>query len=503
MDIIDRIGQTASLHPDRPAHIWRENVLTYGQLWAQSEHLANFLIQKFGEDRSPLIVCGQKENQMLSCFLGCIKAGHAYIPVDSSMPADRIGAIVQDSKAKLMICADDLAAPAQTEVLGGAQLEEILGGDAGAPDTSFRVKENEVYYIIYTSGSTGRPKGVQITMGNLHSFLRWAKTLGGLPSRKDHVFLNVAPFSFDLSVMDTYLSLSTGSTLFSIDRGMVANPKELFAALGASGATVIVCTPSFADLCLADSSFNSALLPRLQCFLFCGETLTNRTADSLLKRFPGVQVVNLYGPTETTVSVTAVVIDRDICDHISPLPVGRAKDDCELMIVDAGGNPVEDGVHGEIIIVGESVSIGYFGNPQMTQRSFFTVKGQRAYRTGDEGYLKDGMLYFCGRMDFQIKLNGFRIEIEDIENNIRRLDDISNAVVVPVVSNGEITHLAAFVMPSDPNADRSLKGAVAFRNRLKQLLPEYMIPKKIVFTDSFPTNQNGKIDRKALANGVK
>ncbi len=505
MDIIETIDGHALRHPDKLAHIWRENTLTYAQLSQWSDRLANYITQKFCGDRSPVIVYGHKQNEMLVSFLGCVKAGHAYIPISSSLPTDRISAIVESSKSKLMICIDDISSDLiDNEVLDCKALSDIFNcGCELPPDKSHRVKEDDVYYIIYTSGSTGKPKGVQITLQNLHSFIKWAHTLGNLPSRKDHVFLNTAPFSFDLSVMDLYLSLYTGSTLFSTDEKMIADIRGLFAFLNKSNATVCVCTPSFADMCLADRSFHNGLLPSLQCFLFCGETLMNKTAEELQIRFPNAQVVNLYGPTEATVSVTAVTIDHDVCTHISPLPVGISKSDCEILIMDSVGQPVQEGEHGEIVIAGDSVSIGYYGNTEMTNKCFFNWHGRRAYRTGDEGYLKGPMLYYCGRLDFQIKLNGYRIEIEDIENNIRRLDGVANATVVPSVVGGKITHLVAFVIPCDMDIDRTLKGTIAFKQKLKAFLPEYMIPRKIVFMDRFPTNTNGKIDRKALAREVK
>lgn len=501
MDIITTIDSYSVTKTNTAAHIWRDKILTYGELYNRSNSLANYIIETYKEDTTPIIVYGHKQNEMLVCFLACIKAGHAYIPVDSSLPTDRINGIFESSKAKLML---NLEQPNELfkgiEIIYEDNLIDIFNTISSAsPDESYHVKEDDVHYIIYTSGSTGKPKGVQITHNNLKSFIKWALTLGNLSSRTDHVFINAAPFSFDLSVMDLYLSLYTGGTLFSIDKKMIVDPKDLFNNLKQSGATVIVCTPSFADFCLADSSFSKDMLPNLQCFLFCGETLTNSTVENLFLRFPNTQVVNLYGPTEATVAITAITIDKNICDNISPLPVGVVKPDCKTLIMDTNGDLLKDGEHGEIIIEGDSVSIGYYKNPEITKKSFFTWQNRRAYHTGDEGFLIDGMLYYCGRLDFQIKLNGYRIEIEDIENNIRRLNGISNVVVIPSFTNEKVSHLNALIILSNKNTDRSLGAVIELKKELKELLPDYMIPKKIIFKDSFPTNSNGKIDRKALA----
>lgn len=505
MNILDIVDSYADTYPDRPAHIHREDTVTYGDLFLKSNRLANYLIDKFGRDKTPIIVFGHKQNEMLICFLACVKAGHAYIPVDSSLPAGRVKDITASAETKLILCLEPL--PFETEgcaVLDYSGVLAIIGSyNTNPPDRKFRVAEQDVYYIIYTSGSTGRPKGVQITLANLHSFIKWAVPLADIGGISDPVVLNASAFSFDLSVMDTYIALASGGTLFSIDKKMIANTRELFAYLLKSEISVCVCTPSFTDMCLADSSFSETLLPRLTCFLFCGETLTNKTAAELLARFPSARVVNLYGPTEATVSVTAVDIDRSTCDLASPLPVGRCKEDCEILIMDKAGALLSETERGEIVIAGDSVSIGYFNNPENTAKAFFTYAGKRAYRTGDEGYLKDGMLYYCGRRDFQIKLNGYRIELSDIENNIRKLSGVSNALVLPSYTDEKLTHLSAFVILEDKGADTSLKGVISFKNSLRKFLPDYMIPKKVIFKDQFPMNTNGKIDRKALAREVK
>lgn len=505
MNIISIINSHAAKYPDRPAHIYRDSTISYSDLLLESNRLANYLIDRFGSDKTPIIVFGHKQNEMLVCFLACVKAGHAYIPVDSSLPASRVEDIIAGAGTKLIFCMEPL--PSWTddcEVVEYSLVIEIINTyNSNPPDISYRVTEQDVYYIIYTSGSTGIPKGVQITLSNLHSFIKWAVPLAGIAGIIDPVILNATPFSFDLSVMDMYISLACGGTLFSIDKKMIANTKELFANLQKSGISVCVCTPSFADMCLADSRFNEELLPQLTCFLFCGETLTNRTAAELLARFPSVRVVNLYGPTEATVSVTAVEIDRQVCSLSSPLPVGKCKGDCEILIMNEDGVLLPDQKQGEIVIAGDSVSIGYYNNPENTAKAFFTYKGKRAYATGDEGYLKDGMLYYCGRLDLQIKLNGYRIEIKDVENNIRKVSGVSNVLVIPSYTDEKLTHLNAFVILDDKEADTSLTGVISFKRKLKRLLPDYMIPKKIIFKEQFPMNNNGKTDRKALANEVK
>lgn len=190
----------------------------------------------------------------------------------------------------------------------------------------------------------------------------------------NETFINQAPFSFDLSVMDLYLSLASGSTLLSLDKSMIANFKELFLNLSKSKISIWVSTPSFAEMCLADSSFNNNILPNLKLMLFCGETLVNSCASKLHKRFPGIRIINTYGPTEANVAITAIDIDEEMSNMESALPVGYVKEDCNIFIVNNEGNEVPDGEKGEIVIAGSSVSIGYFNNELATKKAFSTVK---------------------------------------------------------------------------------------------------------------------------------
>ncbi len=356
-------------------------------------------------------------------------------------------------------------------------------------------------YILFTSGSTGDPKGVVITLGCLDHFLGWI-----LAEQKftelGEIFLNQAPFSFDLSVMDLYSSLATGGTLFSVSRDLVANPKLLYRALAQSGLTTWVSTPSFAQFCLAEEKFDQAMLPRIRRFLFCGETLAPQTARSLLARFPDAQVWNTYGPTEATVATTSVRIDNAILEKYAPLPVGRAMPGTEVFLAGENGSTVPFAQPGEIIIAGPNVSPGYIGRDVPAPGPFFSRGGERAYRTGDLGRIVDSLLFFEGRIDQQIKLSGYRIELGDIEANLRLLDLVRDAAVVPVRKKGNVSSLAAFVVLRVPNEISEFEIAQTIRDRLGERLPAYMLPRRFVFLQALPMTANGKIDRSKLAESL-
>lgn len=504
LDIIDSYREDE----ERIAHLYRESSMTYRELAEKSDAVAQYLIEKFEEYKGPIVVYGHKQHEMLICFLACVKAGHPYIPIDSSLPIERIKDIIESSNTRIIFSIENLKIEFKNiEILTIESIKIVFQGYRGKkPELKYRVKSEDIYYIIYTSGSTGKPKGVQITLSCLESFVKWGMQIANIHKYKNYVFMNQAPFSFDLSVMDLYLSLASGSILFSIDKFMTANLQELFKYLRKSNIKIWVSTPSFADMCLADSSFNSELLPELKIILFCGETLTNSCVEKLHSRFKNVKVINLYGPTEATVSVTAVEITEEMCKKIKPLPVGYVKDDCKILIMNKSGEEVKEGKKGEIVIAGDSVSTGYFNNVENTKKAFSTIlinnEKKRCYSTGDEGYIKNGMLYYCGRIDFQVKLNGYRIELEDIENNLRKLEFINNAVVLPFIKQGKIQYLAGVVALKGELHEKEFKITLMIKNELKKFLPDYMIPRKIVIRESLPMTVNGKVNRKSLMEDI-
>lgn len=534
MNILEKIREHAKQMPDRVAVICGERRLTWGQLWIYSERLAAW-IAGTEQGKAPVAVYGHKDPWMLVCFLACVKSGRAYCPIDISVPDERVKMILEMLPSGIVLTTEPLQFGRDQEkvcgkrIVGCRDLEETFQRtDLETPGEEQWVRGDETYYIIFTSGSTGTPKGVQITADCLRHYLDWSVGLGTLPDQKEgQIFLNQAPFSFDLSVMDLYTCLACGGTLFCLEKQVQADYGRLLEALEESGANVWVSTPSFADVCLSDPKFDQKLLPGLQVFLFCGETLGNRTARKLQERFPDAVVVNTYGPTESTVAVTEVLVTPELAAADHALPVGRAKPGTRIEIHDADGMNVPEGEKGEIIIVGDTVSTGYYQQEELTKKAFFMMGESRAYHTGDEGYLRDGMLYYSGRIDLQIKLHGYRIELEDIENNIRRLPQISHAVVIPNQRGGKVSSLTAYVVLNEnarnmqadceiglqaaesaavpekqsgggyiPEDEKAM--SVHLKECLAAFLPSYMIPKKFVFLDQMPMTNNGKADRKLL-----
>ena len=311
-------------------------------------------------------------------------------------------------------------------------------------------------------------------------------------SYQTETFLNQAPFSFDLSVMDLYLSLSTGSTLFSLTKKEIENPLQLHQSLVASGITIWVSTPSFAQLCLAKKTFKATLL------FFCGEVLPHSLAQELLIRFPAVELWNTYGPTEATVAITSVLIEQDILDRYNPLPVGVPAPGSQIFLClqDKTKKLLITEESGEIIIVGPNVSLGYLGKPDLTKHAFFIYEGYRAYRTGDRGHFRNGMLFFDGRVDAQFKLRGYRIEPGDIEYQLRSLPEIKEAIVTLIIRDSAPDFIAAYIVLKTRSTDTEIFQEI--KTKLNKLLPSYMVPSVFVQLETMPLTLNGKINRQAL-----
>jgi D-alanine--poly(phosphoribitol) ligase subunit 1 len=337
-----------------------------------------------------------------------------------------------------------------------------------------------------------------ITLANLEHFVDWM--LGEQHfAESGEIFLNQAPFSFDLSVMDLYLSLVTGGALVSVTKDDIANLRNLFDLFRHNALTTWVSTPSFAAMCLIEKSFAQPMLPALRRFLFCGETLPNDVAAALLERFPEAEIWNTYGPTEATVATTSIRIDRNVLAEFSPLPVGAAMPGTRLFIRGENGASVPEGERGELVIAGPNVSPGYLNRADLTERAFFDLKNARAYRTGDWGRERGGLFFFEGRMDNQVKVNGFRIELGDLEANLRALEGIADVAVLPVEKAGRIDSLAAFIVEGERSLGSDFERSARLKTRLSERLPAYMVPRKIIFLDVFPMTPNGKVDRRRLA----
>ena len=506
-DMIETIEHFAQTQPDFPVYNVLGQVHTYGDLKADSDALAAKIDSLGLAPKSPVVVYGGQEYEMLATFVALTKAGHAYIPIDSHSALERVTAILEVAEPSLIIAiADFPLADTDAAILS---LEEVRAAYAEktAYELSHPVKGDDNYYIIFTSGTTGKPKGVQISHDNLLSFTNWMITDKEFATPSRPQMLAQPPYSFDLSVMYWAPTLALGGTLYALPSSLTQDFKQLFEAILSLPVAIWTSTPSFADMAMLSEDFNSQKMPGITHFYFDGEELTVKTAQKLRERFPEARIINAYGPTEATVALSAVAITDEMLATLKRLPIGYTKADSPTFVIDENGQKLPNGQQGEIIVCGPAVSKGYLNNPEKTAEAFFEFEGLPAYHTGDVGTMTDeGLLLYGGRMDFQIKFNGYRIELEDVSQNLNKSKYIEAAVAVPRYNKDhKVQNLLAYVILKDGVAeqfDREIDITKAIKEDLQDIMMSYMMPSKFLYRESLPLTPNGKIDIKGLISEV-
>ena len=506
-DMIEAIEHFAQVQPDFPVYDILGQVHTYGDLKKDSDSLAAHIDRLGLPDKSPVVVFGGQEYEMLATFVALTKSGHAYIPIDSHSALERVAAIVEVAEPSLIIAINDFPLADVTAPIFSAEQVQTAFREGAPYELSHPVQGDDNYYIIFTSGTTGKPKGVQISHNNLLSFTNWMITDKEFATPERPQMLAQPPYSFDLSVMYWAPTLALGGTLFALPSAVTQDFKQLFETILSLPIAIWTSTPSFADMALLSDDFNSQKLPQLTHFYFDGEELTVKTAQKLRDRFPQARIINAYGPTEATVALSAVAVTDEMLQNCKRLPIGYTKADSPTFVIDEEGQKVPNGQQGEIIVCGPAVSKGYLNNPEKTAEAFFEFEGLPAYHTGDVGSMTDeGLLLYGGRMDFQIKFNGFRIELEDVSQNLNKSKYVESAVAVPRYNKDhKVQNLLAYVILKDGVAkqfEREIDITKAIKEDLQDIMMSYMMPSKFLYRETLPLTPNGKIDIKGLISEV-
>jgi D-alanine--poly(phosphoribitol) ligase subunit 1 len=456
---------------------WRELAESAGA-WAQRAREQGFAADV------PVIVRGHKEAAFFVAMTGALLLGAPFVPVDTIYPDERLRRIAQTLGARV---AYDAAADAFVPL---DPLHDTTRADGDAPlahAAGVPLREKNLAYVLFTSGTTGEPKGVQIGRESVAALAEWMAldfALGASP-----VFLNQAPFSFDLSMYEVFGTLALGGTAVLASRQLASQGGGLLDVLARHGVTTWVSTPSFAQQQLLNPAFAQTGLPTLATFLFCGEVLPVTLAKHLRQRFPAARIINTYGPTEATVATTSMVVDDAVLARHPRLPIGYAKREAAVFVDE-----------GELCIAGPHVMRGYLNRDDLNAARLFVHEGQRAFRTGDLGSAdSDGLLFCHGRIDDQIKIGGYRIELMEIDAALRALGGVTSAAAVPLRRpDGSVARIVAFVATG--RDDGCLPDTLAdWKARLAERLPPYMIPSELLARAALPVSVNFKIDRARLA----
>lgn len=494
--VLEWLIETKDKYPDRKALIDADETYTFAQYYAKSVGIARSIIDKNIGTKQPVVVYLEKSAKVLVSFMGIAACGDFYSPIDIDMPASRVNKILATLEPKLVITTKDLIDQfGQYDYSGDFLLyEDIkpLEDDEKVSNCLSTIIDTDLLYVLFTSGSTGTPKGVCISHRGVIDYIDWVTETFEID--KDDRFANQAPFYFDNSILDIYSTMKMGATLYIVPKKLFAQPVPLMEYLQENQINTIFWVPSALMVISKLKAFrNVDLSNTLKRVLFCGEVMPNKQLNIWRSYLPNVQYANLYGPTEITDACTYYIVDREFADDES-LPIGFPMKNTDIIVLDDEDKLVTSpNVVGELCVRGTGIAYGYYNNPEKTKEAFVqnplnTVYEEKIYRTGDlVEYNERGELIYLSRKDFQIKHMGHRIELGEIETAVSSLDGVTTCCCL---YDDKRSKIVLFV-------DKEMTKEEA-RDSLGKMIPEYMIPGKINYMETFPLNANGKIDRVAL-----
>ncbi len=478
--------------------------ITFSELDSLSNKIANYLRFRKITRGDVIAIQNNKSKYGFATMIACLKLGVIYTNFDYTNPIERIRKIFRTSCPRMCfadrfnldiseLCLEmdvpyldmDMGFESQIQ-----SMEETLDNE------SVRlVSANSPAYIMFTSGSTGVPKGVVISHRSLLNFIKWGKETYHLC--ENDIMTNVNPIYFDNSVFDFYCSVFNGIAMVAIPKDILEQPKEMLRILDEKKCTIWFSVPSMLVYLTNLKLLSKDILKYIRIFSFGGEGYPKE----LLRKLYGIyseqaEFFNVYGPTEGTCICSAYKITEEDMLAEGLAPLGQIAPNFDYVILD---DDDEHASKGELCLIGDQLALGYYNDIERTQKSFVRYGGQnnyevRMYRTGDLVELIDEKLYFRGRVDNQIKHMGYRIELEEIEASLIRIEGIKECAVIHTVSKNNFSKIIAYVaIEGDLEKDY-------LRTELKKYLPQYMIPNDFSILEALPKNANGKIDRNRLKN---
>jgi amino acid adenylation domain-containing protein len=491
----DLIQKQAESDPERPAMVCRQRRVSYGQLVGEVRSLSAWYRENGMKAGQLLGVLLDRSIEMAIAILAAWDIGAAYIPLDSRHPAKRILEVTDDADCRFLVSVDTLLNSELTEQYNGAILRltpEVFQRRELPPSAPVNVRSTA--YVFYTSGSTGKPKGAmveQIGMTN-HMFAK----IDDLQLDRDSIVAQNASHTFDISIWQFFVALINGGQTVIYPNHLVLDPDNLMEQVVLDRVTILEVVPSYLAVMLDTLEDNPRSFPQLRYLMVTGEVVKPTLVSRWFRRYPDIKMVNAYGPTEAADDITHHVMAGPV--EGERVPVGKPVQNMTIYIVDPKDRLCPIGVKGEIWVSGIGVGRGYVNDHEKTMKvfdidPFAQEEGIRLYKTGDLGrWLPDGSIDFFGRKDYQVKIRGFRIELGEIENRLLTLGLAREATVIDREDEKGEKMLCAYVVPKDSLAPADI------RRRLKEVLPDYMVPATVTMMDFLPLNDNGKIDRKAL-----
>ena len=481
--------EQVSLAPEAAALVWDDGELTYRDLNARANRLAHYLRTRGVKADTRVAVCLPRSPGLIVAVLAILKAGGGYVPLDPAYPQNRLEFMMADSGAPLMLTNTELASKL-------ASNDAVICIDVLGEELTSQSQENlpsisatdHLAYVIYTSGSTGKPKGVAVTHRNV---VRLVKNTNYASFSRDEVFLQASTISFDASTFEIWGSLLNGARLVMLPAG-APSLKELGQTIKRHKVTTLWLTAGLFHL-MVENHLDD--LRGLRQLLAGGDVLSVPHVRRVFAELPNCRLINGYGPTENT-TFTCCYPLKDISKVNGSVPIGFPISNTSVYVLDRQSNPVPIGIPGELYIGGDGLARGYLDRPELTEERFvrnpFSAQGDRLYRTGDlVRYRPTGEIEFIGRVDDQVKVRGFRVELGEIEAALRQHEGVREATVVTRKDSGD-KHLVAYLVP------RGNLRTEEVREFLKARLPDYMMPSVFVTLEALPLTPMGKVDRRAL-----
>ncbi|HWO18847.1 MAG TPA: amino acid adenylation domain-containing protein [Kofleriaceae bacterium] len=510
MSMADIVQDAARLYPDKVAlkdalkDALRDGQrsYTFGELERFSTSFARFLGSLGVQKGDRVAFASPKSTSLVVGILGCLKAGAIYVPVDSKLPKDRMLFILNDVAPRVIVAsrglhdaiAAGLAAP--STLFDEARLSEHFQDTGGGalPD----IAPDDVAYCLYTSGSTGRPKGVLIQHGSVDAFFPALAEIMTIDAASR--CMNTSELYFDVHVMDLFFPLHRGATVHLSLAPLIAN--RLLQTIERERITHFTAVGPVMTLMTEGSAFPTCDLSSLVRVMTGAEIINVDTMQKWLQRVPGLSLVNGYGPTEVTVICTAYIIDRVEPGRSEFYPIGTAMRGTEVLLLDEDQVVTEPGVKGELLLAGPQVMKGYWNNEQQTADRIVVIDGKRYYRSGDVcQWRADGNLDYVGRNDDEIKLSGFRINLNEVKRVMDGAPNVREGHPVVTVHPA----LGKVIAACFTRVDGEGSGEKIFGDLLavfKQALPYYMIPSLYFVFDRFPSLPSGKTDKKGILHRV-
>lgn len=493
--ILELLDRTVRRWGSRPAFGDEHITLTWDEVDAAVQRVGTALAQ-YSVQRRPVALYLDHEVPCLLAMLGTLAAGGFYTVLDTAQPPERVRRITGQLEPALLVT--DAAHRKAADALGLAcPVVEMADALNAAPD-SFALQtlrneslDTDLAYVLFTSGSTGAPKGVAIQHRAVLAYSAWAAATFGIDETT--VFGNQTPFYFSMSVTDLYTSLRTGAQVQVLPRRLFSFPVQLLDYLTVHEVNTLYWVPSALGGVVRWKALDYTALPPLRTILFAGETMPTPYLNYWQAHYPGALFANLFGPTETTDICAYYIVDRAFSDD-EPLPIGRACDNCGLLVLTDDGRAAEPGAVGELCVRGSFLAAGYYNMPDKTAERFCPNPLQPhypeiIYRTGDlVRYDENGLLQYMGRADNQIKHMGYRIELGEIETAAFGQEGLQSCACIYDAPKDRLV----LFFTGRKGLEEDL------RVRLAGRLPAYMQPTAYRRLQAMPQNQNGKIDRAAL-----